>query len=82
MNWEGVKQELIGFKNTDYLYGHFQKEINLKRDSNIQRLLSASSMEEVVKLQGSIRTLDWVLSLLNGDMVKNDETEEVNTNGS
>lgn len=82
MNWEGVKQELIGFKNTDYLYGHFQKEINQKRDCNMKRLLFAASMDEVVKLQGSIKTLDWVLSLLNGDMVKNEETREVDSNGN
>ena len=82
MNWEGVKQELIGFKNTDCLFKHFQTEINQKRNSNMQRLLSASSMEEVVKLQGSIRTLDWVLSLLNGDMVKDEETREVDSNGN
>ena len=82
MNWAGVKQELIGFKNTDCLFEHFQTEINQKRDCNMKRLLFATSMDEVVKLQGSIKTLEWVLSLLNGDMVKDEETEEVDSNGN
>jgi len=76
MDWQSVRQEFLNFKSSENLFEHFTKEIKQKHDGDMRRLTAARSIEEVTRLQGTIKALEWVISLLNGDMIKQEGEDE------